>query len=200
MTLAPRGRRIHHAGEQGQTRRDGWRGWRLWLAMFVLALGSTLAHAADSDPTSVSLAWNPSPDTNVVGYRLYYGAVSGQYTNSVLVGSTSATTITGLVNGTTYYFAITAHDAGGLESAFSNEVSYTVSFSRLQIAANTGAQMVLNIEGVTGQSYTIEATQDLKTWAAIGSVTPGANGSANFVDPNAANFAQRFYRVRTPAL
>jgi hypothetical protein len=55
--------------------------------------------------------------------------------------------MTNLVSGVTYFFAVTAYDTNGLESAFSSEISYTVptssgpnltSASRLTFAAESG--------------------------------------------------------------
>src|SRR5262245_2219962 len=57
---------------------------------------------------SVTLVWNASPGTNVAGYNVYYGVASRTYTNKVNVGNVTNTTISGLVEGTTYYFAVTA--------------------------------------------------------------------------------------------
>ena len=75
---------------------------------------------------SVTLAWDRSPDADVTGYRLYYGVASGAYTNVTDVGNVDTATLGGLKAGVTYYFAATAYDGSGLESDFSNEVSYTV--------------------------------------------------------------------------
>jgi hypothetical protein len=54
------------------------------------------------------LAWSPSLDTNVVGYNIYYGGLSGNYTNKINAGKGTNITISGLVAGATYYFAATA--------------------------------------------------------------------------------------------
>jgi hypothetical protein len=70
---------------------------------------------------SVPLAWNPSPDVNVAGYKIYYGGASRTYTNSVDVGNVTSTVITGLAEGTTYFFAATTYGADGVESDFSDE-------------------------------------------------------------------------------
>jgi sulfur relay (sulfurtransferase) complex TusBCD TusD component (DsrE family) len=78
---------------------------------------------------SVTLAWNRNADTNVVGYFRYYGATSHNYTNMVDAGNVTTATIPGLVEGTTYFFAVTDHTAAGLESAPSNEIGYTVPLS-----------------------------------------------------------------------
>ncbi len=75
---------------------------------------------------SVTLAWDASPGTNVVGYTLYEGNASGQYTNRIWVGNVLIFTLSPLTKGQTYYFVATASDAEGLESEYSNEVSYTV--------------------------------------------------------------------------
>jgi hypothetical protein len=73
----------------------------------------------------VTLAWDRSPDMNVVGYKVYYGASSRTYTNIVTVGSVTNASVTGLAEGTTYYFAATAYNILGMESDYSSEVSYT---------------------------------------------------------------------------
>jgi hypothetical protein len=79
-----------------------------------------------SPSASVSLAWNPVPDSSVYAYFVHYGkqsagqAGSCNYTYSTFVGSPSAT-ITGLDSQTQYYFSVSAYN--GLESTCSNEVS-----------------------------------------------------------------------------
>jgi hypothetical protein len=73
---------------------------------------------------SVNLAWDASSDKNILGYAVYYGTASRQYTNVVVVGNVTSTTVSGLPENATCYFAVTARDALGLESEFSNEVSW----------------------------------------------------------------------------
>ncbi|PRX71137.1 putative repeat protein (TIGR02543 family) [Cohnella sp. SGD-V74] len=70
-----------------------------------------------------SLAWDSV--TSAVYYSLYIGTASGAYDPLPLTTVTGATyTATGLANGTTYYFAVKAHNAVGV-SGFSNEASAT---------------------------------------------------------------------------
>ena len=106
-------------------------------AVVGLLLGGCLIFAGrDAFATqSVTLAWNPSPDTNVVGYKVYYGIASRTYTNVVDVGDVTNATISGLVEGVTYYFAVTAYRSLGIESDYSAEVAYTV-----PIGGGTGNQ------------------------------------------------------------
>jgi hypothetical protein len=72
----------------------------------------------------VTLAWDPNPEAEVQGYRVYYGKASGYYTNVVDVGNRTDCVIQGLEAGTTYFFACTAYSATGDESNFSSEIVY----------------------------------------------------------------------------
>ena len=89
-----------------------------WL-MGIMAYGAQAS-------TNVTLAWNPSADTKLAGYRVYNGVASHTYTNITQVGNVTNATVSGLAAGVTYFFAVTAFDSLGLESAFSSEISYTV--------------------------------------------------------------------------
>ena len=58
---------------------------------------------------------------------MYYGLASRSYGDSVDVGLTTSAAISDLQEGRTYYFAVTAYDQAGNESAFSGEVARTLS-------------------------------------------------------------------------
>jgi len=75
---------------------------------------------------SVTLAWNACTNSCVAGYNVYYGGACRAYTNKICVQSATNATISGLVPGCTYYFAVTAFSASGMESAFSSELSLGV--------------------------------------------------------------------------
>jgi hypothetical protein len=74
---------------------------------------------------SVTLAWEPSPDTNVVTHILRYGTRSGNYSTEINAGNASPNTVTNLVDGVTYYFVVVASNSLGLVSEPSNEVRWT---------------------------------------------------------------------------
>ena len=78
---------------------------------------------------SVTLQWNPNLEPDIAGYRLYYGLASGNYTQQIDVGNTTARTVSNLADGTTYFFAVTAYNTVTMESPLSNEVSATVGVS-----------------------------------------------------------------------
>lgn len=73
---------------------------------------------------SVSLVWDPNSEPDLAGYRLYYGTASRTYNRTVEVSGNTSVTVDDLELGTMYYFAVTAFNTAGLESDFSNEVTY----------------------------------------------------------------------------
>lgn len=92
----------------------------LWLVLCLLGIiNPKCSFAAD-----VTLAWDANTETNLTGYKVYYGTTPGTYSNSVPVGLQSSYTVSGLQPGT-WYFAVTALNAAG-ESAYSNQVSRVV--------------------------------------------------------------------------
>jgi hypothetical protein len=97
----------------------------LTLPLLVLLL-LVFASTPEVSAASIRLAWDPSPEPLVTGYRLYYGNSSGVYTVIVDAGNRTDCTVTGLDAGLTYYFTATAYTGAGDESIFSNETSYTI--------------------------------------------------------------------------
>ena len=104
---------------------------------------------------SVTLAWNPDAGNAIASYRLYQGAVSQTYTNVIAAGNVTNETVSSLVSGATYFFAVTAVGTNGLESAYSSEVSYTV-----PLPTNTPPTIALTAP-VNGASYVAPATINL---------------------------------------
>jgi hypothetical protein len=67
---------------------------------------------------AAELRWKPSPDTDTLGYLVYYGASRGEYfgegaalgSSPIDVGNRTGLRIDGLENGVLYYFAVAAYD------------------------------------------------------------------------------------------
>jgi hypothetical protein len=85
-------------------------------------------------PGSVGLSWSPpthnedgSPIAGLAGYHIYYGTDPNNFGGTVDVAgaSTTAFTVTGL-NAGTYYFAVAAYNADGVESSMSNIGNKTI--------------------------------------------------------------------------
>jgi hypothetical protein len=90
---------------------------RLFLAVLILIASSSAAFA-----DAINLAWDPSTDPTVTGYRISFGTQPGVYTTTVDVGNRSSWRVTGLVDGLRYYFVVRAYNYFGLISDPSNEV------------------------------------------------------------------------------
>lgn len=73
---------------------------------------------------SVTLAWNPNPESGVT-YRLGWGLASGTYTGSLDVGGQTTAIVPNLTDGTRYYFVVFAF-IGSAVSPPSSEVSAVV--------------------------------------------------------------------------
>lgn len=77
---------------------------------------------------SVDLSWDASTGSNVVGYNVYRGSVSGgpySMINSA-VDASSAYTDSAVTAGQTYYYVATAVDGGGGESGYSNQAKAVI--------------------------------------------------------------------------
>ncbi|MDC7125231.1 MAG: fibronectin type III domain-containing protein [Spirochaetales bacterium] len=87
----------------------------------------------EEQSNSIKLSWKPVTDSDVAGYKIYYGDRPGIYfgTDSIEgkspidVEKTLNFTLNGLTNGKLYYFSITAYDNAEIphESTFSKEFS-----------------------------------------------------------------------------
>lgn len=174
------------------------------LALALAGL-TALQPSALADQT-VTLAWDPSPDPDIAGYNVYYGPGRGTYTNHVSVGNVTKATISGLLEGATYFFVVTSYNTSGLESDPSNEISYTVPVvaggTTLQIEQSpgqTGTQTRLRISGVVGQTCRLEYSERLNStnWSPLTIITL-TNNPTLFTDPSPSS-PSRFYRtVLTP--
>ena len=133
-----------------------------WLVVALLLV--TVAFRVSAQ--SVTLAWNANSETNLAGYRIYYGQASRTYTATMEV---QAPTISGTVAvqaGKTYFFAVTARTSDGLESDYSAEVSYAVptnALSPLTIVIHGDGIVTPNLHGqnlAVGNGYQLTAVPD----------------------------------------
>jgi hypothetical protein len=96
------------------------------LAALLLLASLTLAHSS-----SVTFTWNANapttnPGTNVTGYKLHVGGASGQYTQAFdAPGLGTTLTVTTLTSGT-WFAAIRAYNAAGIEGGSSNEITFAL--------------------------------------------------------------------------
>lgn len=100
----------------------------------LLSIGLALFALASQAAQSVTLAWDQNPETDLEGYVLAYSTASPTWTTDGLLPVAELEvpypftegTFSGLTEGTTYHFAVKAVNIYGLESLWSDVVSYTV--------------------------------------------------------------------------
>jgi hypothetical protein len=93
--------------------------------LFVATLVLLSLTAGDSNAASVTLNWNANSESDLAGYRVYYGTQSRVYGAPVNVGLATSHQLGDLAAGVRYYLAVTAVDASGNESAPSAECEIT---------------------------------------------------------------------------
>jgi fibronectin type 3 domain-containing protein len=72
---------------------------------------------------TITLSWDSSPTTSVIGYKLYVANDSQMESASVIdVGNALEYKAENLSSDEVHYFAVTAYDSRGNESVFSNIV------------------------------------------------------------------------------
>lgn len=104
---------------------------------------------------SVTLGWDPNPETNVVAYRVYFTSVRGTFpsyapaqTNIVNIEGvpTVRHTVSDLSEDLTYWFAVAAVDQNGIEGPLSDIVTLTPVLrkpSRVRILNSTNTTSVV---------------------------------------------------------
>ena len=99
------------------------------IAFFALLVMTMMAAtlyvgAAPAEAAVASVSWTaPTDNTGISGYKLHIGNSSRSYDQHINVGNTTSYSTSNLTDGSTYYFAVTAYNSSGLESAYSNEIS-----------------------------------------------------------------------------
>ena len=134
-----------------------WKSILFSAILFFCALSPS--YAAD-----VSLEWDANTEPDLAGYKIYYdtdsgepyegtGASQGSSPITVPIGDLTDSdnpeyTLTGLTDGVTYFFVVTAYDTEDLESDYSNEVfTPTVTFtSAIQSQAEDSGNMTITCE------------------------------------------------------
>ena len=145
---------------------------------------------------NLDLTWNPSKSPAVAGYFLYCGPEPGVYTNKIDIGNNTTAAVSGLQEGQTYHFAVSAYNTVGVESALSSDVSYlTPGLLKLlgKLDINT---MGMQFPVAPGHWYEVQATKDMQAWTTIGQTDLAtSNDWTQFQDPQAGQFSVRFYRL-----
>ena len=141
------------------------------LLVLVLWLFASPTFAAVQNCTFV---WNARTEADLAGYHIYWGTVSGSYTNTATLGKVTTTTCAalGMTSAGTYYAVIDAFDTSNQRSLNSPQISVTLA----TIVAPPTIPTITTFSpssGAVGTSVTITGTNFSST---LGSNTVKFNG------------------------
>jgi hypothetical protein len=149
--------------------------------------------------STATLAWAPNTETDLAGYKLYYGSVSGTFNGTGLAQGNSPITLslaklgdarnprfvlTGLSPNQSYQFAVTAYNQSGKESGFSNTLIVTTA---AQLSSTTSGSGTLG--STTLANYIITASAGTGgEISPMGTVSVPQGGTQKYVvTPSAGN-------------
>lgn len=92
------------------------------ILLFLILAGFRAGYAAE-----ITLLWDKNTETDIEGYKVYTGTSSKSYGTSPICqvdSNWNSCTVSVARDGKTHYYAVKAYNTEGLESDFSNEVSY----------------------------------------------------------------------------
>jgi lysophospholipase L1-like esterase len=110
--------------------------------------GAPVLESVVDDDATVMLSWSAPTNGLPVSYLIRYGTSPGVYEWLLQAGDTFSTTVTGLVNNTTYYFAVVARHAAGLSLPSQERAATPLApyqqgtLAQWEFAGNTGQETV----------------------------------------------------------
>ncbi len=162
-------------------------------------LTNVAATTNTADAHSVIISWDASTDAGVTGYHICLGTNSGNYLKRIDVGLVTSLVVTGLVAGSTNFFAVRSVDGSFNESPMSSEVMWSLPTAEnfpptlnplpnLNLNINAAAQIIA-LSGITtgstgdGQTLKVTATSSNTKLLSVSSVNyanPNSTGTLTF--------------------
>lgn len=147
------------------------------LLIFIFLCVISIVLTSEGNCAQVTFSWDKNAESNVAGYKIYYGSSSRSYNWFIDVGNVTSYTITGLSDGSTYYFAATAYDKSKKESKYSSEISFnscnfTISPATVKFDQRGGTGAI-QVSTQTNCSWTANSSA---SWVAI---TSGSKGTGS---------------------
>ena len=129
--------------------------------LLLLAIG-ILTPCSPVFAANVSVSWDPNTESDIAGYKLYKRTLPSQDFGQPLFSgfpnnpSSPTTTVTGLSEGTTYGFIVTAIDTSGNESAPSIEKQFTTTTGTPPPPPPTPSSLTIsNLTVASGKTYVV---------------------------------------------
>jgi len=165
------------------------------LTLLVGLLITTTPGIAHAEHT-VTLAWDSAAD-EAAGYFVY--AVEENSTEPVKldVGGNTRAVVSGLKEGLSYTFYVTAYNPVRVESAPSLPIEFKVPVPLQMNPSANNAPGRVRFPAAPGRWYELQASTDLVNWTTIWQ-TGKANNYAwmEYQDPRARFYKSRFYRLQ----
>jgi hypothetical protein len=141
-------------------------------ALFLFSGG---LHAEPPYNYAVTLKWDPNPETDIAGYRVYHGNLPRELLNYPYTrdaGLNTRVVFEEILPETPYFFAVTARNVAGLESAYSNEVGFKVPRIEMVSMGWAGASTIFKfrinkVRGDFQTLYSIEYTDTFWAWIEV---------------------------------
>ncbi len=126
------------------------------LCCFLLAPLVSMAHA---QVTQITLAWSPSNDADVAGYKVYRRTAGKAYKKPIgtVENVPNPELSLNVSYGRKYYFAVTSYDIHGNESSPSNEVSWPI-----QVFSPNGGEIIASGSPCPIQWYADSTAEEFK--------------------------------------
>ena len=142
-----------------------WRPLSLFFLIQVTVFLFVVCRPLPASAADVSLVWDPPSDGITIGYVLEYGTAPHSYSQRIVVGSATSYTVQGLLDGTTYYFAVRSYAVSGALSDPSDEVQATTPLAASPVVRSLSLTANLASPQLVGTEVTWLAT-------ASGGITP----------------------------
>jgi hypothetical protein len=166
----------------------------LWTNLYPMSgpypPSSALALAVDSGNNAYVTGYSPVADgtNNIVTIK--YGPNGNQLWlqqyNALNAGNDAGTAIAVDKSGNVYVTGYEALPAGGTGIV-------TIKYWPVSLQRRSDGTVILQAQGTPGESFDIEASEDLLHWLDLGSVLADTNGLMQFDDTNAPAYPARFY-------
>jgi hypothetical protein len=169
---------------------------RIIVLMAAVCLAGFARQTFAGTACPLTLEWQPSPDSGVAGYVLYYGAAGEPLTNRVDVGLQKEAVILDLTASVEYSFYVVAYDPDDNEGDPSDLLTYTAqAISPVGLSLSSDGMVTISCRVVPGASCTVEYTDTLTppNWQLLITVYGDLNGDVFVDDPT--DQPSRFYRA-----
>ncbi len=139
---------------------------------------------------SLHLTWNGNAETDLAGYKVYFGTSPGSYGDPVVLGDVTAYELSGLEEGMRYYITLTAFDTSDNESEKSAEKSGIT-----PVTSTTSTTPLTTTTTPVTTTSTIPVTTTSTTLPATGTVLHNGIHDSDTVDP----LEEDLYYINIPA-